>query len=63
MKVVGSVLNMGVVIGSTYVGIGAINAISNGIKIKNKKLILMGSLTLLVGVYAFNHALNKLSED
>jgi uncharacterized membrane protein YjjP (DUF1212 family) len=59
---VGKVVDVTVVIGSTFVGVEAVKVISNGIKTKNTATTILGSITLLIGIYAFKEAVRKLNE-
>lgn len=62
MKTVGKVVDATVLVGSTFVGYGAIKAISMGIKNKSTGTIIMGGITLLIGIYAFKESMRKLNE-
>lgn len=62
MKTLGKVVDASVIVGSAFVGIGAVKAISMGMKSKSSGAIALGTLTLLLGVYAFKEAIQKINE-
>jgi hypothetical protein len=62
MNTVGKVVSASVLVGSAIVGVGAIRTISAGISNKKGATIALGVLTLLIGVYAFKEAVQKINE-
>jgi hypothetical protein len=62
MGALGKVVDATVIVGSVAVGFGAIKTITEGVKIKSTGAILLGSVTLLIGVYAFKEAINKIND-
>lgn len=62
MNTAGKVLDATVIMGSLVVGYGAGKAILEGMKSKSTGAILLGSLTLAIGIYAFKEAYTKINE-
>lgn len=59
----GKVLDAVVIAGSFLAGYGAIKLLSQGVKMKNKgTAIAIGSITLLVSIYALKEAVRKINE-
>lgn len=62
METLGKVVDATVIVGSVAVGYGAIKTIMGGVKIKSTGTIALGAITLLIGVYAFKEAINKIND-
>jgi hypothetical protein len=62
MQTLGKVVDASVLVGSAFVGFGAVKTIMAGAKSKSTSAILLGSITLLIGVYAFKEAMQKINE-
>ena len=62
MSAIGKVVDATVLVGSVAVGYSAVTAIIAGAKIKSTTTILVGGLTLLIGIYAFKEAYQKINE-
>jgi hypothetical protein len=63
MNTLGKVVDATVLVGSTIVGYQAIKTISAGIKSKSTTVTVLGSITLLIGIYAFKEAMRKINEE
>lgn len=62
MKTAGKILDATVILGSLAVGYGGVKTIIGGAKIKSTGAIILGSLSLLICVYAMREAINKINE-
>lgn len=62
MGVIGKVVDSAVIVGSTVVGISAINGIIAGAKAKSATIITISALTLLISVYALKEGVRKINE-
>ena len=62
MSAIGKVVDATVLVGSVAVGYSAVKAIMSGAKSKSTSTILIGSMTLLIGIYAFREAYQKINE-
>jgi hypothetical protein len=62
MRTAGKIIDATVIVGSVFVGIGAVKGISQGVKLKSTGTIVLGGITLLIGIYAFREAMNKINE-
>lgn len=62
MNTISKITDSVVIVGSVAVGYGAIKAITEGMKAKSTGTIALGSITLLIGVYAFKEAINKIND-
>jgi len=62
MKTLGKIVDATVVVGSLAVGYGGVKAIIGGVKGKSTGAIVLGSITLLISVYAMREAINKIND-
>jgi hypothetical protein len=62
MGTLGKVVDATVIVGSVAVGFGAVKTIMGGAKMKSTGTIALGAITLLIGVYAFKEAVNKIND-
>lgn len=62
MKTLGKVVDATVLVGSGFLAVGSLNMITNGINTKNNSVIALGTLALLISVYALKEAAQKINE-
>ena len=62
MSAIGKVVDATVLVGGAVVGIGAVKAIVGGVKLKSGATIALGTITLLISIYAIREAVNKINE-
>ena len=62
MKTLGKIVDATVVVGSIAVGFGAAKTIIGGVKSKSTGVIILGSITALIALYAFKEAVKKINE-
>lgn len=62
MRTAGKVVDASVIVGSLVVGYGGVMAITEGMRTNKTTTIAMGTLTLLIGIYALREAYTKINE-
>lgn len=63
MSAVGKVIDATVLVGSGYIGYNAAKSVIDGIKLKNTTSLVIGGITLLISVYAFREAWQKINSN
>ena len=62
MGAISKITDSVVIVGSVAVGFGAVKGLMGGIKMKSAGVIALSSVTLLIAVYAFKNALDKIND-
>lgn len=62
MGTISKITDSVVIVGSVAVGFGAVKTIIGGVKVKSTGAIALGAITLLIGIYAFKEAVNKIND-
>jgi len=62
MRTAGKILDATVIVGSAVTGFTGAKILMAGIKSKKGSVIFAGSMALLISVYAFKEAVNKIND-